>query len=163
MKAFRLIMLVTIAACLCGGAKKPKLRIHFHVEAMGNAGGQFTVPVNFKNPPRAGYIETIAFASERNVAAIFPVANPDGTLGCAFQLDQSGRLALETLSRDRRGSSIYISMGTKQGSHQVIDMVIDKPITDGIIYVPTGITPGELNMLRQLYPIMGQPKAKKKK
>jgi hypothetical protein len=162
MKALRLFLLVTFAACLCGGAKKPKLMIHFHVEAIGNAGGQFTVPAKFRNPPRDGYIETIAFASERNVAAIFPVANPDGSLGCAFQLDQSGRFALETLSRDRRGSSILITMGTKQGSHQVIDMLVDKPITDGIIYVPTGISPGEMQMLRQLYPIMGQPRGKKK-
>jgi hypothetical protein len=161
MKTLRLFLLAMIATTLCGGAKKPKLTVHFHVEAMGNAGGEFTVPAKFANPPRAGYIEAIAFASERNIAAIFPVNNPDGTLGCAFQLDQSGRFALETLSKDRRGSSILITMGTKKGSHQVIDMVIDKPIVDGIIYVPTGISPGEMQFLKQLYPIMGQPRKKK--
>lgn len=163
MKALRLLLLVTIAASLCGGAKKPKLAVHFHVEAMGNAGGQFTMPAVFANPPRQGFVETVAFASERNIDAIFPVENPDGTLGCAFQLNQSGRFALETISKDRRGSSIVITMRTKTGSHQVIDMVIDKPIVDGIIYVPKGFSPGEMQMLRELYPIMGQPKGKKKK
>jgi hypothetical protein len=162
MKALRLLLLITIAASLCGGAKKPKLAVHFHVEAVGNAGGQFTMPVKFANPPREGYVETVAFASERNITAIFPVANPDGSLGCAFQLDQSGAIALETMSKDRRGSSIVVTMRTKTGSHQVIDMVIDKPIVDGIIYIPTGISPGEMTMLRQQYPIMGQPKGKKK-
>jgi hypothetical protein len=163
MKVLRLLLLATLAASLCGAAKKPKLVVHFHVEAIGNAGGSFTMPVKFTNPPREGHVETIAFASERNIAAVFPVENPDGTLGCAFQLDQSGRFALESVSKDRRGASIVVTMRTKTGSHQVIDMVIDKPITDGIIYVPTGISPGEMQFLRELYPIMGQPKGKKKK
>jgi hypothetical protein len=162
MKALRLLLLLTIAGSLCGGAKKPKLSVYFHVEAVGNAGGQFTMPVKFVNPPREGYIETVPFASDRNIRAIFPVANPDGSLGCAFQLDQSGALGLETISKDRRGASIVVSMRTKTGSHQVIDMVIDKPIVDGIVYIPTGLTPGEMTMLKQIYPIMGQPAGKKK-
>jgi hypothetical protein len=163
MKALRLLFLLTLALSLSGGAKKPKFVVHFHVEAVGNAGGQFTMPVRFANPPREGHVETIAFASERNVKSIFPVENPDGTLGCAFQLDQSGAFALETISKDRRGASIVVTMRTKGGSHQVIDMVIDKPILDGIIYVPKGISPGEMAALRELYPIMGQTKVKKRK
>ena len=162
MKALRLLLLLTIAGSLCGAAKKPKLVVHFHVEAIGNAGGQFTMPVKFANPPRDGHVETIAFASDKNITAIFPVENPDGTLGCAFQLDQSGRFALETISKDRRGASLVVTMRTKTGRHQVTDMVIDKPITDGIIYVPSGISPGEMQMLREMYQIMGQPKKKKK-
>jgi hypothetical protein len=163
MKALHLILFVMLAGILAGAAKKPKLTVRFHVEAIGNAGGEFTVPVTFRNPPREGHVESVAFASERNIIAVFPVANADGSLGCAFQLDQSGRLGLETISKDRRGASILVTMGTKTGSHQVIDLVIDKPIVDGIIYIPTGITPGEMQMLRELYPIMGQPRGKKKK
>jgi len=161
MKALRLFLTVALAACLMGAAKKPKLAVHFHVEAIGNAGGQFTLPAKFTNPPRDGFIEAIPFASERNITAIFPVENPDGSIGCAFQLDQNGRLGLETASQDRRGASIVIIMATKFGSHQVIDMVIDKPITDGIIYIPKGLSPGELNFLREQYPIMGAPKKKR--
>jgi hypothetical protein len=120
------------------------------------------MPVKFRYPPRDGFVETIAFASDKNFIAIFPVTNADGTLGCAFQLDQSGRFALETVSRDRRGASIVVTIRTKTGSHQVIDMVIDKPITDGIIYIPTGLSPGEMQTLREMYPVIGQPKKKKK-
>jgi hypothetical protein len=163
MKTLRILLLLTIAVTLCGGAKKPKLLILFHVEAEGNAGGSFTMPVKFRNPPRDGHVETVAFASDRNIDAIFPVTNADGSLGCAFQLDQSGRFRLETLSRDRRGASIVVSTRTKTGAHQITDMLIDKPITDGIIYVPSGITPGEMQMMQQMFDIMGQPKKKKKK
>ncbi|HET6406997.1 MAG TPA: hypothetical protein VFG14_03880 [Chthoniobacteraceae bacterium] len=161
MKPFRILLLAALAVSLSGGARKPQLAVHFHVESVGAAGGHFTVPAKFVNPPREGHIEAVPFASERNIAAIFPVENADGTIGCAFKLDQSGKFALETLSKDRRGASIFITMATKTGHHQVIDMVIDKPILDGIIFVPKGITPGELTMLQQLYPIMGQPKKKK--
>lgn len=163
MKALRVLLLLAVAATLCGGAKKPKFLLLFHVEAVGNAGGNFTMPVKFQNPPRQGYVETVAFASDRNVTAIFPVSNPDGSLGCAFQLDTSGRFRLEALSRDRHGASLVVSSRTKTGAHQITDMVIDKPITDGIIYVPTGITPGEMEMMKQMFDIMGQPKKKKKK
>jgi len=163
MKALRLLLLLPIAAALCGGAKKPQLAVHFHVEAIGNAGGSFTMPVKFANPPRDGFVETIAFASDKNITAIFPVRNADSTLGCAFQLDQSGRFALESVSKDRRGASIVVTMRTKTGSHQVIDMIIDKPILDGIIYIPKGLSPGEVQMLEQNFQIMGQPVDKKKK
>jgi hypothetical protein len=160
MKALRLTLIVALAACLTGAAKKPKLAVRFYVEATGEAGGQFTFPAKFTNPPREGHIEAIPIASERNIEAIYPVENPDGTLGCAFLLDQSGRLALETTSKDRRGASMLVMVQTKKGTHQVIDMVIDKAINDGIIYVPRGISPGEMVFLRQSYRVMGQPKKK---
>src|SRR4030095_13829499 len=128
MKALRLILFVLLAAFLSGAAKKPQVTVHFHVEAIGNAGGEFTVPVKFRTPPREGHVEAVAFASERNITAIFPVANADGSLGCAFQLDGSGRLGLETVSKDRRGASILITMATKTGGTQVISMGIDKTI-----------------------------------
>jgi hypothetical protein len=138
----------------CGFAKKPKLTVRFHVEALGNAGGKFTAPCRFHFPERQGFIEAVPFASDRNIQAIYPVRHADGSLGCAFQLDASGRLGLETISSDRRGSSMVVFMATKQGTHQVIDLVLDKPIRDGIIYVPRGISPGEMALLEKQFPVM---------
>ena len=152
--------LLTIAAlCSMGAAKKPTLSVRFHVESVGNAGGSFTMPAKFKNPPRDGNIESIPFASERNVTAIFPVVHPNGSIGCAFQLDRSGALALETVSTDRRGASMVAFIASKAAMHQVIDLPIDKPIRDGIVYLPVGLTPGELEMLKKKFPIMASKKA----
>jgi hypothetical protein len=156
---FLVATLLTIAAlCAMGAAKKPTLSVRFHVESIGNAGGSFTMPAKFKNPPRDGNIESIPFASERNVTAIFPVIHPDGSIGCAFQLDRSGALGLETVSTDRRGASMVAFIASKAAMHQVIDLPIDKPIRDGIIYLPTGLTPGELEMLKKKFPIMASKK-----
>ncbi len=149
------IAILTTAAFLAmGAAKKATISVRFHVEAVGNAGGSFTMPVKFKNPPRESHMESVPFASERDIVAIYPVLHPDGNIGCAFQLDKSGTFRLETISTDRRGASIVAFIATKQGTHQIIDLPIDKPIRDGIVYLPTGITPGELEMLKKKFPLM---------
>jgi hypothetical protein len=150
-----------LALFLCGFAKKPKLTVRFHVETLQNAGGKFTAPCKFHFPEREGFIEAIPFASDRNIQAIYPVTQPDGSLGCAFQLDPDGRLGLESISTDRRTASMVVFMATKQGTHQVIDLVLDKPIRDGIIYIPKGISPGEMDLLKKQYPVMQTKSAAK--
>ena len=134
--------------------------VRFHVEAVGSAGGSFTMPAKLKNPPRDVHIESVPFASERNITGIYPVMHPDGSIGCAFQLDHSGKLGLETISTDRRGASMVAFIASKQATHQVIDLPIDKPIRDGIIYIPMGISPGEMEMLRKRFPLMDAAKKK---
>ena len=153
-RLFAAALFTLVGLTALGGAKKPTVSVRFHVESVGNAGGSFTMPVKFKNPPRESYMESVPFASERNITAIFPVMRPDGQVGCAFQLDRSGALGLETVSTDRRGATMVVFIASKQATHQVIDMPIDKPIHDGIVYVPVGITPGELDMLRKKFPLM---------
>lgn len=155
MHVIRPFLLLALALPLCGFAKKQTLAVRFHVEAIGAAGGSFTQKVKFNNPPREGNIESVPFASERNIKAIYPVQNPDGSMGCAFKLDVGGTMALQQTSTDRRGASMVVVLATKKGAHQVVDLVIDKPISDGIIYVPTGISPGEMVFLKKEYPVMG--------
>ena len=156
-RLFVLALMTLLALGVSGAAKKPTISVRFHVEAIGNAGGSFTMPVKFKNPPHESHMESVPFASERNITAIFPVLNPNGTIGCAFQLDRSGALGLESVSTDRRGASMVAFIASKKATHQVIDMPMDKPIHDGIIYIPVGITPGELDMLRKKFPLMKAP------
>src|SRR5688572_3341329 len=126
------VFVILAAVCLAGAGRKPTVSVRFHVEAVGNAGGSFTIPAKFKNPPRDGFLESVPFASERNIAAIYPVTHPDGSIGCAFQLDRSGALGLESVSTDRRGASMVAFIASKKAMHQVIVLPIDKPIRDGI-------------------------------
>ena len=150
----RVLSFFTLALLLCGFARKPTLSVRFHVEAVGNAGGSFTLPAKFVNPPRAGFVESVPFATEKNIVGIFPVMYPDGSAGCAFQLDQSGALALRTVSTDRRGASVVGFIATKKGTHQLLDLPIDKPIVDGLIYFPRGISSGEIAELQKLFPVI---------
>lgn len=152
MPRYRALLFLALLPLLSGFARKPTMNIRFHVEAVGNAGGSFTVPARFVNPPRAGFLESVPVATDKNIDAIYPVLNPDGSFGCAFQLDRSGSIGLRTTSTDRRGASLVAFISTKTGTHQLVDLQIDKPIVDGIIYIPRGISAGEMAELEKLFP-----------
>jgi len=156
----RFSILLALALLVSGFARKPKINVRFHVEATGNAGGSFTIKAKFVNPPRDGFVESIPFASERNIVGIYPVLNPDSSLGCVFKLDQSGSLGLRTVSTERRGASMVSYISTKGGTHQLVDLPIDKPIVDGMIYIPRGITNGEMEVLKKQFPLMQAPQKK---
>ena len=155
------IILAFTAGC-AGFAKKPNITVRFHVEANEREGQPFAMPVTFHNPERKGAAAQIPAISERNIESIFPFLAPDSTSGCAFKLDNFGRTALEEMSLSNRGASVVVFIGTKTGTHQVIDMVIDKVIRDGIISIPRGLTDMEIAALEKEFKIMGQVGKKKR-
>jgi hypothetical protein len=159
-----LIRLLTplLALAFLGAAKKqPEITVRFHAEAKRLDGERFSSPVQLRHPPRQAYIERVPTISERHIKAIYPFEATDGTWGCAFQLDGSGRLALEVMSTDRRGSSLVPFMGTKLGAVQLVDMQIDKIVSDGLVSIPYGLTRMQVEALEKAFPIIGQPKKKR--
>jgi hypothetical protein len=156
------LLLPLSALLFLGMAKKPTVTVRFHIEANARDGEPFATPVKFRNPPREGFIERVPTLSERDIHAIFPVPAADGSFGCAFQFNKHGTFSLQTLSTQQRGRSLMVFVATKAGMHQVIDMIIDQPVKDGIIYVPTGLTAQEIAMLEKQFPRMGEQKGKKR-
>ena len=162
MKTFFRLILPLLALSFVAGAKKtPEVTVRFHTEANRLDGERFATPVQLRFPPRQTYIERVPSISERQIKAIYPFQAPDGSWGCAFMLDHSGKLNLEVISTERRGSSVVAFVSTKNGTHQVIDMQIDKVITDGIISIPSGLTEMEVGALQKAFPTIGQTPAKR--
>src|SRR5690349_18301086 len=122
--ACRLFIPLIALLLLCGAAKKPELTVRFHTEANQRDGDAFASPIQLKYPPRPAFIEKVPSLSERNIQAIYPFEAPDGTWGCAFKLDNSGRINLEVLSTERRGTSLIAFVSTKANTHQVAEMII---------------------------------------
>src|SRR5687767_13402755 len=111
--AGRLVLLAASSLCFLGMAKKESpITVRFHAEANAHDTEKFAAPVPFKNPPRQGFIERVSVISERQIKAIYPFEAPDGSWGCAFMLDNRGRLALEVVSTQRRGSSLVAFIAT---------------------------------------------------
>ena len=156
------LFLIALALGSLGFARKYPVTVRFHVEANAREGQPFAMPVKFYNPPRDGFMKQIPAISERNIASIFPFPAPDGTFGCAFKLDTFGQTSLEEMCLSNRGASVIAFIGTKTGKHQVIDMVVDKVIRDGIISIPSGLTQLEIMALEKEFKIMGQRGKKKK-
>lgn len=131
------------------------------MEANAQDTSTFAVPAQFTNPARAGHIEKVPSISERNIKAIYPFPMQDGSWGCAFQLDFQGRTALEVISTERRGTSLAVFIVSKAGPRQVIDMLVDKPVLDGIITIQRGLTPEEIVDMKTRYPTVGAQKKKR--
>jgi len=147
---------------LLGMGDKPPVTVRFFLEANAHDTDRFAEPIKLLNPPRETYIEKVPTISERMVKAIYPFQAANGTWGCAFKLDESGRISLETVSTERRGTAMVAFIGTKTGTHQVVDLLIDKPIRDAVISIPYGLTELEIAALAKEFPVLGQKKKQRK-
>ena len=155
MKMFHRCSLLILAFALMGFAKKqPVVSVRFYTEANARDTDTFSTPVMLHNPPRQAFMQKVAVISEHNILAIYPFAAADGSMGCAFKLDELGRIQLDALSVDHRGSSIvaYIS------GRQIIDMTIDKRVADGIISIPSGLTQLDITRLEKEFKVLGKKK-----
>jgi hypothetical protein len=155
MQTARLFLCALAALCFLGfGRKEFPITVRFHAEARGVEAGRFSSPVELRHPPRSALVEKIPTIHERHIKAVYPFAAADGTSGCAFELDASGRLALDVVSTEKRGSSLVAFVATKAGTHQVIDMVIDRTVKDGIITIQHGLTDLEIAAITKQWPVM---------
>ena len=161
MKAVRLLLLPLLALSLVAAAKKPTISVRFHLEANPRDGEAFATKIAFHSSGREGYIERVPSISERDIKAILPTPASDGTFGCVFALDRHGANSLQTFSMLRRGSMLVTFISTKSGTHQVAEMLIDKAITDGVIFVPRGLTQLEVAALQKQFPTIGETKKRK--
>lgn len=156
-----ILMAILALGCL-GMSKKPQISVRFHTETNKQDSDTFSMPVKLKNIQRSTYVNRVPDLSERNIQSIYPFPAADGSWGCVFMLDPNGRLRLETISTEHRGEALIIFVATPNGMHQVTDMIIDRPVTDGVISVPSGLSQIEVAVLRQRFPVLGEGKTKKK-
>jgi hypothetical protein len=156
------LLCAVLGIAALGMGSKPVVAVRFYLEANAQDTEKFASPIHLENPARDTYIEKIPAVNERMIKAIYPFKAANGTWGCAFKLDAGGRIALEVLSTERRNSSIIAILSTKAHSRMVINMLIDKPITDGIISIPYGLTELEIGVLSREFPVLGQEKQKQK-
>lgn len=158
-KIYLLCMLLGLLAL--GMGNKPQVSIRFHVQANAQDTERFSSPIHIENPSRDIFIEKIPSINERMFKAIYPFQAANGTWGCSFKLDEGGRISLAVLSTEHRGQTVVAILSTKAHSRLIIAMMIDKPINDGIITIPYGLTELEIGVLSKEFPVIGQGKKKK--
>ena len=151
MKSVARLFLIVLALAGLGMSQKPAVTVRFYAEANARDTEAFSKPVTLHNPEREAFIEKVPSISERSIKAMYPFQVTDGSWGAAFKLDNDGRINLEVLSTNRRGSSMVIFVVTAKGAHQVVDVVIDRKVRDGVIVIPRGLTPLEMEALKKRY------------
>ena len=144
-------VLALLAISLCEG--KPRhCTLRVHTEANANGGPVFTAQIVVSGKPVS--VEKIPAISEQDVVAfqVYPAA--DGTHGVLLQLNEHGRLALDSLSIERRGSSLFIFVNGRP----LTELQIDRRVSDGRIYIASGLTTNDIELMKKDWRLLGPRK-----
>lgn len=135
------------------GRKKrdPSIAIRLHAQVYA-FDPEFTAKVKVGTPPREITIEKLASISERDIASFYPYRAADGTFSAVLQLDRHGSAVLENLSAQKIGLSLVVAVGGRA----IAALKVDKPISDGIVFIPYGLTEADIRSMGASFPIMGQ-------
>ena len=99
-------------------------------------------------------IQKTPWITEHDVTAFSPYPAKDGTFGALFQLDDHGRVVLDTLSVERRGGFFFVFINGRM----ITELQIDKRVSDGKIYVPSGLTAADVELMKKQWRLPGERK-----
>ena len=143
--------------------KKDELSIRIHGEGRPEDGEKFSVPVVLLDG-RKTTLSIMPLLNEHDIKAVYPIKAADGTYGAFLRLDGHGVNLLTQYSIEKAGPDATLTVFIN--GRQVISVIVDKPVKDGIFWIPSGMTVVEEARLVNAYPVMGQVNAasqKKKK
>lgn len=149
----RLLPLFYLVVCLSASvsARPRHCLFRVHVEANPRDTATFASAVRAKLSGKEIAIEKIARISEQDVAAFKPYPRANGDFGALVQLDDHGRIALDALSVERRGGFVFIFVNGRA----ITEMEIDKRVSDGKIYIPSGLTNADIELMKKDWKLIG--------
>ena len=148
------LLLILVAPLALAKSKKCTLRLH--AQGNENDGSVFTTPVTTPISGKNIFIEKIPTISEHDVSAYWPYAAANGSFGALLQLDEHGRLALDTLSVERRGSTVLVFINGRV----VTELFVDRRVSDGQIFIASGLTAEDIASMQKSWPQTGAKKRK---
>ncbi len=134
---------------------RPHCTFRVHLGANEHDGEVFAQPVRSLTGKDV-FIEKTAWLSERDVLAFIPYRAPDGSYGALLQLDDHGRTVLDTLSVEHRGGALFIFLNGRA----LTEMRIDRRVSDGKIYLPSGLAAADIKLMAKDWKIIGGRKKK---
>jgi hypothetical protein len=138
------VFLALSAATFCDAKTHSTFRVH--VEASKNNGPTFATTLRLFG--RDVTIEKVPTLSENDVTALRTYRAADGTNGALFQLNEHGRLALDSLSIERRGGSLFVFINGRPAA----ELQIDRRVSDGKIYIASGLSANDIELLKKDWP-----------
>jgi hypothetical protein len=137
-------LIVFLASARCEG-KQRHCTLRLHTEANENDGAVFSTKIRSPFSGKTAVIEKIPAISENDVVAFqfYPAA--DGTYGALFELNDHGRLGLDALSIDRRGTLLFIFVNGRP----VAELQIDRRVSDGKIYIASGLSSNDIELMKK--------------
>jgi hypothetical protein len=146
---FCLVFALTDAA-----AKQRHCTFRVHAQANPRDTDVFSMPARATSSGKDIAIQKLPWITERDVMAVSPYPAQDGTFGALFQLDEHGRVVLDTLSVERRGGFLFVFVNGRM----ITELQIDKRVSDGKIYIPAGLTAADIELMKKQWRLIGQRK-----
>jgi hypothetical protein len=151
---FASLIVALFAASVLGKDRPCIFRVHAEANPNDTASFATSVPALFSGKRVA--IERMPRLSERDVVAFSPYSAKDGSYGALFQLDEHGRIALDALSVEQRGRLLFVLVNARP----VAQLEIDQRVSDGRIYIASGLTKADIDSFKKCWRLIG---AKKKR
>ena len=129
-------------------ARKPKSTVRAHLEGNLNDGEVFTSQLTSRITGKNVVIQKTPVLSEQDVAGFTAYPAPDGSFGVLFHLNDHGKLALDTLSIEKRGTFLYVFVNGKP----VAELQIDRRVSDGKLYVASGLSAADIELMKKDWP-----------
>ena len=147
-----LLLLLTAVSLFClGGAKKPAIDLRIHGEGIAAEAPTFAFPATLLNGQET-HLSRMPLITQREVRTIYPFPAADGSEGVYLKLDNHGTGLLQQHTMERRGRTLVVLLNGRQ----VSNLVVDRPVTDGIVSIPRGLSPEEITLLSTVFPVMGE-------
>lgn len=154
MRPFFVFALCLTFALADGLAKQRHCSFRVHAQANPHDTEVFSTAVRAQASGKEIAIEKIPWISERDVTAFYPYPAQDGSYGALIELDEHGRVVLDTLSIEHRGSFLFVFVNGRF----VTQLQIDKRVSDGKIYLPSGLTAADIDLMKKDWRLLGQGK-----
>jgi len=154
MKSLCVFALCLVFALAESVAKQRHCTLRVHAQANSRDTEVFATSVRAQISGKNVAIEKIPWISEQDVTAFSPYPAQDGTYGALIQLDEHGRVVLDTLSIERRGSLLFVFINGRL----ITELNVDKRVADGKIYIPSGLTAADIDLMKKDWRLIGQGK-----
>jgi hypothetical protein len=154
MKLLRASALLALVAIFSVSAKSRHCMFRLHVEANSRDTATFSTSVRAQFSGKETAIERMARITEQDVVAFYPYQVAKDNYGALFQLDDHGTIALDTLSIERRGSLLFVFINGRP----ITELQIDKRVSDGQVYIASGLTKADIELMKKDWRLIGQKK-----
>ncbi len=148
-----LLLLCSISVSTADDKPSP-VTVRLHAEGKESEGPTFGTPVTLLLPPKKIIMRKVPIISERDFVAFYPFPTKDGTLGAYFKLDAHGTNKLASHTTEFRDTLAVALINGRVACA----LMVDKKITDGLVYIPSGFLSKEIAQLQTKFPTIGKEK-----
>ncbi len=156
-KYVRLVVIASLVLC-AGAAKKQALDLRVHATGTEAEAPTFAFPSTLLNGTPV-FLQRMPLLTQREVASVYPFNAADGSQGIYLKLGAHGSRLLQQHTTSRGGTMLVVLLNGRQ----ISNLLVDRPVSDGIFCIPRGLTADDVEFLTTVFPVTGQEGKKKRR